>query len=151
MSLGWVNYRSWLLRILTWDTLLPACVGLVPHGVEFLFPSHRGVMEVVSVTLPIVAFLLRLRAGMRQIDSNRCSEAVRSFQLITFVLGILPLVLVDCFMILSHLMPKGALFATKDELLVWASLFAIYLTCMAVAMYPGPPESNRVDPIWHRS
>jgi hypothetical protein len=80
-----VNYRSWLLRILTWDTLLPACVGLVPIGVEFFFPKHRSVMEVVSVTLPIVAFFPRIRAGKRQIQSNRCSDATRSFQ--TSMLG----------------------------------------------------------------
>jgi hypothetical protein len=146
MSLGRVNYRSWLLRVLTWDTLLPACVGLIPHVVELLFPDHRGVMEVVSVTLPIVAFFLRFHAGKRQIESNRCSEAVRGFQFFIFTLGILPLVLVDCFMILSHLMPEGALFATKTDLLVWTSFFVIYLTSMVVAMYPGPRGPDRVKP-----
>jgi hypothetical protein len=146
MSLGRVNYRSWLLRVLTWDTLLPACVGLVPLGVELVFPNHRSVMEVVAVTLPIVAFFLRLRAGKRQIDSNRCSEAVRGIQSCTFVLGIMPLILVECFMVLSHLMPKGAVF-TKAELPVWAGIFIIYMMSMVVAMYPGPSESNRVDPI----
>ena len=53
-----------------------------------------------------------------------------------FCVGILPLVLMDCFLILSHLMPRGSIF-TAGEWPIWASMLAIYLTSMAVAMYPG--------------
>jgi hypothetical protein len=137
MWIGRVNYRSWLLRILTWDTILPVAVAFVPTAIALFLPNRRGVMEIASVTLPIAAFLLRLRIGKRQIDSNRCSVAVRKFQFCVFFVGILPLVLIDCVIILSHLMPNGALFATSGDLLVWAILAAIYLASMTVAMYPG--------------
>ncbi len=96
------------------------------------------------MTLPIIAFFLRIRAGMRQINFNRCSEIVRRFQLCVFVFGILPLVLVDCFVFFFHLMPQGDLFSTTSDLLFWASVFVIYLTSMVVAMYPDPAESNEV-------
>jgi hypothetical protein len=137
MWIGRVNYRSWLLRILTWDTILPVAVAFVPTAIALFLPDRRGVMEIASVTLPIAAFLLRLRIGKRQIDSNRCSVAVRKFQFCVFFVGILPLVLIDCVIVLSHLMPNGALFATSGDLLVWAVLAAIYLASMTVAMYPG--------------
>ena len=137
MSIRRVNYRSWLLRIVTWDTLLPACVGLLPHGIELVFPKNRGVMEVVAVTVPVAAFFLRIRAGTHQIATNQCSQILRNLQRCAFVLGILPLVLVDAFLILSHLMPQGALIATPGDRLVWAIVLGVYLTCMAVAMYPG--------------
>jgi hypothetical protein len=137
MWIGRVNYRSWLLRILTWDTILPVAVAFVPTAIALFLPDRRGVMEIASVTLPIAAFLLRLHIGKRQIDSNRCSVAVRKFQFCVFFVGILPLVLIDCVIVLSHLMPNGALFATSGDLLVWAVLAAIYLASMTVAMYPG--------------
>jgi hypothetical protein len=142
-----VNYRSWLLRILTWDTVLPVAVVFIPNGIALLFPNRRGILEVTSVVLPVGAFLLRLVAGKRQIALNRCSEIVRKFQFCIFFLGILPLVLIDCVVILSHLMPDGALFATNTDRLVWTVLIAIYLVSMAVAMYPGSAraETNQYE------
>jgi hypothetical protein len=53
--------------------------------------------------------------------------------------------LIDCFMILSHLMPQGALVASESDMLAWAILVGIYLTSMAVAMYPGREESSSAD------
>ncbi len=137
MSVGRADYRSWVLRILTWDTVLPACVAFVPVGVGLLFPGRREVMEFTAVILPIVAFFLRFGAGTRHIASNRCPKAIQRFQFCAFCLGILPLVLVDCALILSGLMPRGALFATALDRLVWAVLFSLYLASMIVAMYPG--------------
>ncbi len=104
-------------------------------------------MKVTAVTLPIAAFFLRVIAGKHHIASNRCSIAVRRFQFCVFCFGILPLALIDCVLILSLVMPKGALFEADTDRLVWAILFAIYLTSMAVAMYPGrdaPPRSDSV-------
>jgi hypothetical protein len=147
MPAGHVNYRSWLLRVITWDTLLPACVGLIPYGIKLLFPNRRGVIELTAVTLPVAAFFLRLRAGRRQIAANHCSEAVRRFQFGIFVLGVLPLVLVDCFLILTHVMPPGALFAAPGDWLISGIVLGIYLLCMTIAMYPGySPAEEEPDP-----
>jgi hypothetical protein len=145
MSLGHLNYGSWFFRVISWDAILPFCLLIVPMLIELCFPNQRGVMEVVAVTLPIAAFLLRIRAGWRHITTNRCSDFVRRFQFFVFCLGILPLVLIDCFMILSHLMPQGAQFATRDDVIVLAIVFAIYLTLMTVAMYPGRALSSPAD------
>jgi hypothetical protein len=137
MSVGSVGYRAWILRILTWDTALPACVAFIPAGVGTLFRNRRGVMEITAVTLPVAAFLLRLRAGRRHIASNRCPKWARRVQYGVFCLGILPLALIDCCLILSGLMPRGARFANAEDRAVWAVLVSIYLVSMIVAMYPG--------------
>jgi hypothetical protein len=145
MSLGRVNYCVWLLRVLAWDTLLPLIVAFVPYAIHLLLPKQRGILEVVAVTLPILAFFLRIRAGKPQIATNQCSERARAVQFGVFLLGVLPLVLVDCFMILSHLMPQGSLFATKTDLFIWATIALFYLTCMAIAMYPGSQDPDSHD------
>ena len=137
MVAGQVNYVSWVIRLFAWDGMLPVGIVLAPIGIELLFPNRRGVMEVMAVTLPVAAFLFRIRAGVRHIASNRCSVVVRGLQYFAFGLAILPLVLFDCVMILSHLMPAGALLATAEDLLVWAVFYVIYLLLMAGAMFPG--------------
>jgi len=124
-------------RLIAWDGMLPAGIVIVPAGIEILLPNHRGAIEIAAVILPITAFFLRVRAGKHHIASNRCSVAVRRFQFCVFCFAVFPLVLIDCFLVLSHLMPKGALFQADTDLVVWVILFAVYLTSMAVAMYPG--------------
>jgi hypothetical protein len=137
MSIRQVNFGFWLLRVITWDAILPLVVALVPTLIILIFPNRRGFIEITSVMLPVGAFLLRAINGKRQIARNRCSQTVRAFQFCVFVVGILPLVLLDCVMILSHLMPDGAFLATTTDRLVLAVLVAIYLVSMIVAMYPG--------------
>jgi hypothetical protein len=145
MSVGPVNYGSWFIRVVSWDAVLPFCLLFVPKLIELGFPNQRGVMEVTAVTVPIAAFLLRIRAGWRHIMTNRCSDVVQHLQFFVFCLGILPLVLLDCFMILSHLMPQGALLSTNADFIVLAIVFAIYLTLMTIAMYPGRAIASPVD------
>jgi hypothetical protein len=55
---------------------------------------------VTAVTPPIAAFLVRVRTGSRHIESNLCTERFQRFQFVVFCVGILPLVLMDCFLIL---------------------------------------------------
>jgi hypothetical protein len=145
MPKGRVDYGSWALRVIAWDAVLPACIAFLPLGVKLLFPDRRGVMEVTAVVLPIVALLLRFRAGKRHVASNRCPKAIQRFQLCVFCLGILPLALVDCVIILSDLMPKGALFASEEDRMIWAILLSIYLASMIIAMYPGRTIPSPVE------
>lgn len=137
-----VSYRAWLLRILTWDMVLPAFVAFGPLGLMLLFPNQRLVVELSAMILPVVAFLWRLHAGWRQIALNHCSAVVQRIQFGVFVLGIMPLAIIDCLLILSSLLPKGRMFASNDALIDWAFLFGVYLSCMAIAMYPG---KSKVD------
>jgi len=130
-----VEYRSWLLRIIGWDGMLPASVLAAPYVVESILPNTRWAIEVTAVVLPIVAFFMRLFVGHRHIHENKCSTVFRVVQFGVFFLGIFPLVLIDAALVLVHVMPKGV-FAT-DDYLVFAVLYGIYLSAMIVAMYPG--------------
>jgi hypothetical protein len=141
MAEGRVGFGTWALKVLTWDAVLPACVVFIPMGVQLLLPGRRGAIEITAVILPIAALFLRFRAGKRHIDSNRCSRRGKLIQLSVFCLGILPLVLTDCFFILSELMPRGALIAHRRDQIALAVLFSIYLVAMIVAMYPGRTET----------
>jgi hypothetical protein len=57
--------------------------------------------------------------------------------------------------ILANEMPKGAMFATNTDLVVWAVLITVYVSCMALAMFPGRSEVpttvewRDVDPLRH--
>lgn len=135
MSAGRVRYRVWALRVLAWDALLPVCVTFLPLAIKGLFPNQRGALELTAVILPIAAFFARFRAGRRHIRANLCASRVQRFQLVVFCLGILPLVLIDCAVILSELMPAGA-FAAADYMALGIAV-SFYLTAMIIAMYPG--------------
>ena len=54
--------------------------------------------------------------------------------------GLLPLLLIDALMVLANVMPKGPAPATWQDWIVPAVLYAIYLSAMAIAMYPGRRE-----------
>jgi hypothetical protein len=140
MTKSGINYGRWALKVITWDALLPSCIAFTPLCIRFFFPNRRGALELTAVILPIIAFLLRFRAGKRYIDSNLCSVFTQKVQLYVFCLGILPLVLFDCFVILSELMPRGIGEMRKDWV-VWVILLSAYLISMIIAMYPGRTES----------
>ncbi len=136
-SLEGVDYRRWLWRVVSWDTLLPALIVLIPTVIEALFPKSPDLIVMLAALLPMITFLIRFRAGKRQIAMNRCSLLVRRFQFFVFCIGIVALIFVDCLLIASQAMPAGALFADASDWMNWAILIGIYFGSMTVAMYPG--------------
>ena len=147
MAVGRVNYGSWFFRVLGWDGVMPVCVALIPTVINFLIPVNRGAIEITAVFLPIAGFLIRFVMGARHISTNHCTPQVRRFQVCAFCLGIFLLVFVDALLILSHVMPKGALFANQTDRVFWVILISAYLTSMAIAMYPGRMNSQD-DTAW---
>lgn len=145
MAADRVNLRTWLFRVLAWDSLLPTAVATVPFGVELVAPNCRGAMEITAVVMPIVAFLVRVRVGTGHIGSNHCGQSMRVLQLVAFCLALLPLLLFDAFLILSHVMPKGAM--TAGDRVILAAALLVYVGLMVIAMYPGrqdllPPDES---------
>lgn len=129
---------TWLLRVFTWDGILPFCILAIPYVIHWALPNKRGLIEITAVALPIVAFFTRVIVGNRHIASNNCSHSFRKFQFGVFFLTIIVFIMVDCVMILSHLMPNAPL--NDTDYLIFAILIGLYLLAMAVAMYPGPPK-----------
>lgn len=146
MPAGPIRFGKWLFRLFAWDSLLPVVVVLIPALVESLFPNRQGFIETIAIVLPIVAFFIRLRAGRRHIVKNNCTRAFRSVQFIAFFLAIFILALLDGVIVLSYIMPAGALFAGDDNI-IFAWMAGIYLALMTFAMYPGR-EWSRDDFGW---
>ncbi len=131
----------WLLRVLMWDGLLPAGVVLVPTFVEFRFPNNRGAIELTALALPSVGLLIRLWIGRRFIAANHCTVSVRKLQFCALFLGIFLLAFLEGVLILTHVMPSGALFVHQTDVVIFAMLFSTYLLLMSIAMYPGQADS----------
>ena len=139
-----INYARWLLRVLTWDTLLPVGISILPRAIDLVLPNQPRVIDFASVIAPIVAFFLRLRAGGQQISSNQCSELVQGWQAFVFCFAIFPLVLVDALLILWPALPKGGRNIQPGDWMILIYLSAFYLTGMVIAMYPGrSPATTR--------
>ena len=141
-----LDFPSWLLRVLKWDGILPVCIVLIPSVIALLVPNRRGAIEMTAVIVPIAAFFIRFRAGKRHIESNNCGETMKVYQLCVFSLAIVALMLVDAFIVLSHVMPQRGGFVTTEDLLTLGIPIAIYLSLMAFAMYPGRRWVRSVDP-----
>jgi hypothetical protein len=126
-----MSLSHWILRLITWDGLLPAFVWLIPYVVGSVFPNMPGLIEFFA------AFLIRLYVGQRFISSNHCGTVMRGLQLGVFFIGILILVGIDSMMILTHTGPRGVRMATQTDLIVGLVAFTIYFVSMAFSLYPG--------------
>ncbi|MGZ9126084.1 MAG: hypothetical protein ACXW48_23875 [Candidatus Binatia bacterium] len=137
MDTGHIDFAGWLFRFLTWDGLLPVVILLVPTIIEALLRNRRGPIELAAVALPIAAMLFRYAVGRRHIAHNNCGRRVKQFQYLALCFALFVLVVIDAFMILVHVMPKGAMIANRQEPFFLAGVFSLYLFPMAIAIYPG--------------
>jgi Gpi18-like mannosyltransferase len=133
-NIGHIDFAAWLFRLFTWDGVLPTCMMFLPAVIEQLWPN-RGAIETATVVLPIVFFFVRIVVGCRHIDANHCSPGFQRVQAWALVLGVFILVFLDAVMILSNVIPRGAV--NLDDVVFVAIIVSIYLVPMAVAMYPG--------------
>jgi hypothetical protein len=133
-----MTLATWLLRLLTWDGILPICILALPPLLEWLFPNNN-LVGIIYVAVAITAFFIRLAIGARHIETNNCPVFVQHFQFGLFFLAIVELLFLDALMMAVPMWRLG-----NGDLLVLAVLLGIYLTLMAAAMYPGrakePPE-----------
>jgi hypothetical protein len=140
---GQIDFAGWLFRLLTWDGVLPVCILAVPGLIERAVPN-RGAIEFAAVALPTAFFFVRIVKGCHHIDGNHCGPGFQRLQVWALVVGVFVLVFLDAIMILSHVMPRGAL--NGGDFQVMAIMLAIYLIPMAVAMYPG--RSKPLSEVW---
>jgi hypothetical protein len=128
--------RTWLLRVLCWDGVLPLFTALAPLAVDVL-TGNRNAVEAVSIALPVIAFLIRFFVGLQTIMSNDCHPVTRFFQFVVFFGGLLLLCMVDAMLMMAYTMPPGAMFATVLDVILVGAFYAFYLATMMFAMYPG--------------
>jgi len=139
MNVGRVDFSAWIVRLITWDGLVPVFMALAPSAVGLSIPNNRGVMEATAVALPIAAFFVRFGVGFRLIQTNNCAAEIRRFQVVAFVFGMFLLLFFDSVSILAHVMPSGALFPRWTDFLGFMIVFgSVYLVAMAISLYLGP-------------
>jgi hypothetical protein len=136
-NVGHIDFSGWLFRLLTWDGVLPIGIILVPFVIGAIFPNHEGAIVIAAVALPIVAFFVRIAVGCRHIDENNCGPIFQRVQVWLLLFGIFVLVFIDAMLMISHVMPRGALLATKEDQIAATIAVSLYLAPMIVAMYPG--------------
>jgi hypothetical protein len=133
-----VNIWDWLHRVLGWDGLLPVCIAVLPTGIDFVLPNNADALTIAAVTAPIAALFVRFSVGRRHLASNQVGPAVRACQYCVFTAAIFLLCLIDCFVIIIHVVP--AVPATDWSIL--GALFSLYLIAMSFAMFPGRTENS---------
>ena len=114
-------YRLWFGRVLAFDGILPLVIWFAPWLVSIVLPNRPGVIEVLSVFLPVMGFLVRYITGRSLIRANECSQQFRLVQNVLLGLGLVLLALIDCVVVLIYVMPRGALLK-PDDWLVMAGL-----------------------------
>jgi hypothetical protein len=128
----------WLIRLLTWDGLLPVAIWLVPLAVRSAFPRNRDVTEAVGIVLPILVLFARFGYGCVIITTNSCNSWFRFAQLLTLCAAILGMMLLEVLLMMSH----EAHPMTLRDLRGIAMLIGVYLVMMAFATYPGRATSE---------
>ncbi len=137
-SRSWLH--KWLITLLGYDGLLPLVVILVPALIATCL-GKGAVVEITAVLLPVVAYLWRLKRGVRHISTNSCHAAFRVVQYATLCLALMFLALVESVMMLSWTLPAQAF--KQNDYIILAVLYAIYFALMALAMFPGIEKAKK--------
>ena len=99
---------DWLRRLVMWDGILPLAVWATPRAAQWLLPGERWPIEVLGVTLPIVAFIARFFAGMAVVRRQQPRAVFHAVKVVILFFGLCFLLIIDVTMILKLVMPKGA-------------------------------------------
>lgn len=134
----------WIVRLITWDGIMPAVVCLSPRIVEFFFPNDEVTFATAFVLIVTFIFAIRFIIGRLTIEENHCDEAMKRLQTITFTMGMFVLMVIDTCVILSkHFKKKpGVPSFSVEGFIIWSCVCFMYLLLMAVSMYPGNPETG---------
>ena len=135
-----IDYRRWVLDIVSWDGILPACIFGISWGVARLFPVNPlgripGPGEVIMVVLPIVGVLVRFYIGNRKIQRNYCSPGFKRLQRFCLHLTLVFFLVFDFVVVLSTLLQQPVGIGPGHWLLVLG--VAAYFCVVGCAMYPG--------------
>ena len=137
-----LHWTGWLLRVLTCDGLVPVAVFASSYALAHIIRGQGDGYVIVSVGIPLSAFIVRYLMGQHSIQGNYCSALTRGFQKVILVIGLIVVALMDCLLIcLAMLQPANLQKGGGNKLFILACGFAIayaaYLGCMTFAMYPG--------------
>lgn len=131
-----VDYRGWLLRVFCWDGILPAGVLALPQTAMAL-GADRLTVEFLSVTMPLLAFFIRIPFGFRRIGKSFCGPILQGCQFVVFFLAAVFLVGLDAMTILALDMNNGRLWLNQADFIAFIVLWSAYFLAMLFVFYPG--------------
>lgn len=136
-----LDWSGWLLRVLTWDGLVPVAMFVSSMTVARLTQGQGDWYLALTLGLPLSAFLVRFFMGRGAIERNHCSPVTQSFQSIVLVLGLIVIAILDSLLICLSTLPPGNPGGNRDKVVILycvvAMVYLAYLACMCFAMYPG--------------
>jgi hypothetical protein len=138
-----MNIRLWLFRLITWDGVLPVVVWTSPFLIRLILPNDQRALELAIVIIPAMSLVVRIYAGMHFINRNNCAVGFRILQMRALCVGTFLLLFIDlAFLFQTHIAPKGVRVVNPVAQSLCSAVLAIYLLSMAVAVYPGPSNSD---------
>jgi len=130
--------QDWAITVLCWDGAFPLVIAALA-SVLMLLPKNEDLGTLFAVFAPICAFFIRLRIGSRHFETH----AHYGWQGVVFLLAILVLILLDCTLILFRQLGEAS---SLHDWLVWMLLYLIYLSMMALALFPFSGAPAAFDP-----
>ena len=129
------KYREWALNILCWDGILPVAVITVPKIAMLLFPMMPGARELTFIIVPVTAFVIRYVNGRMRFISGE----LYIWQLVVFFMALCVLFVLDAIWTMMHLVQNGV---PPEAYLTAAVIYLIYLSLMAIALFPARKKST---------
>ncbi len=143
MNNGPLDWSGWLLRVLTWDGMVPVSLLLLSRGLVLLAGNQAAIIDVLCVFIPLTGLLVRLNIGRRTIHLNDCSRGMKGVQFWFLVFGLLVLAFLECVMMLFTILPPPP--DPAKGWIVFGVALGMYFPLMIIAMYPGQQPTTPRD------
>ena len=132
---GSVDYSVWLNRVIGWDAVLPLVVSYGSLLIARYLQKQPPADILALVGLPTLAFTVRLLVGRVQINHNTCGPLFRMLQFVALLIALVVLAFVDFFVALGAFVGNNGPQIPPAPL--WTVTLVVYVTLVALAMYPG--------------
>ncbi|MCA9231389.1 MAG: hypothetical protein KDA57_12105 [Planctomycetales bacterium] len=131
------DYRQWIKRVLTWDVTVASLVLFIPMLSKIVFPLGGTAAEILVVTMPVIAAIVRLLVGRKHIKENLCTAFAKLLQTIALFVAIVLMCLLDAFQVIRLTMPAVDEAFNSTDLIVFSAIGVGYFCLTLFAMYPG--------------
>lgn len=133
-----IHFGRWLGLLITWDGLFPVALICAPDLLNWIWPGNLPARDLGVVVLVIAALFIRLAVGLRHISANFCGPTMRRVQKSLLMLMVLFLVVMDSLLMIVPIQPG----MPAGDVIFLSIAASIYLSGMAVVLYPGRPSRD---------
>ena len=145
MHQGRLNWTDWLLRVLTWEGLVPATVFFGSMAIAILSKHDFWLIIGTGILLPSIACVVRFRSGMRTIETNNCHPFTRFWQMKSLIIGVIIMGFMEGLYIIYSTKPGLGLLGGGNDTHIWIGFLLAYLLLLTFATYPGLSSNTLYD------